>query len=320
MLRYVTLVSDTFKRANENPVNPAVWSDYPPTSIPANQIVSDELEPAAIPGPSGDSISIYSGITWPVNQWAQVQIDACNSPDFPSAYSTVLLIMGRGASQTNGYGFEVDGPLGPSCNLSIFSINNDAVTNYLSDGGNDVQLPLHSGDLIRMELFNGTISAYTIHNGVSTQILAPVTAAPVTFGPAPLNNGPVALDLFINSVPSDVQLSNFSGGLIETSEPTDGTIVGPYKGMSLALAFTNPLKLDILQVVSGGQKCIWKLTSNGTAVLNPTSHTSEALLARYEGDTVGAAFSNTDNLDLLQIVSPGGSVVFYVDYQGTAHS
>lgn len=221
-LIYTVLASDSFQRADENPVNPAVWSDYPPTSIPANQIVSDELEPGPTPGGSGDSISIYYAITWPANQWAQVQLDAVNSPDFPTAYSTVLLVLGRGASQTNGYGFEVDGPLGPNCNVSIFSLNNDVVTNYLG-GDDDVQIPLFAGDSIRMELYNGMISAYTIHDGVSTQILAPTAAAPVTLGAAPLNNGPVALDLFMNTDPSDVQLSNFSGGSITEA----ATIVAP---------------------------------------------------------------------------------------------
>jgi hypothetical protein len=276
-------------------------------------------------GGGGDTISIAYAVTWPQNQWAQAQIDALNSPDYAgNNYSSVLLVMGRGAGQDNGYAFEIDGPLGPACNVQIFSLNNDIPTYYLSDGsGGDVTIPLYAGDSIRMELFDGMISVYTIHGGVKTQILAPTVMAPVTLGAAPLNNGPVALDLFPITVPADVQISNFSGGSITNpppTPPTKGTIVGPYYGATLAQAFTNPQGLDILQVADQDGNCIWKLTNTGATVMNPTSYTSEALLARYQGNTIAEAFTNPYNLNLLQILSQGGAVVFYVDYTGASHS
>jgi len=98
------------------------------------------------------------------------------------------------------------------------------------------------------------------------------------------------------------------------------TIVGPYQGASLAAAFTNPEGLDIFQVMNDGSACIYKLTSDGVGVNNPASWTKNALLARYQGNTISAAFSNPNNLDLLQIVSRGGKMVLVVDYTGASRT
>jgi len=213
---YTTLAADTFQRANENPVNPAVWSDDSADSIAACQIVSDELEPTA-----AESIAVYTGITWPANQWAQYQVDACQFSD-DDDYASTLLVMSRGAGKDNGYVFEVDGPLGPNCNVAIFSEINGTVTMLLGsgDGGpgsGDAVIALYAGDSIRMELFNGTLAAYVIHEGVKTQVLAPTAVSPVTLGSGPLHNGSVAIDLFEDTQASDAQVSNFQGGLMSVA-------------------------------------------------------------------------------------------------------
>jgi hypothetical protein len=218
---YTTLASDTFHRANENPVNPAVWSADPGNSIPACQIVSDELEPTA-----GESIAVAYGTNaqaWPVNQWAQFQVDACVS-NSDSDFASALLVMYRGTGANNGLIFEVDGPLGATCGVTIFADVNGTPTFYLGSGTVDATIALFAGDSIRMEYFEGKLSAYTIHGGVKTQVLAPVTVAVPTIGTG-LYAGTVGIDLFETSVsplPSDVQVSNFSGGLITAGSSGSG--------------------------------------------------------------------------------------------------
>lgn len=46
-----------------------------------------------------------------------------------------------------------------------------------------------------------------------------------------------------------------------------------------------------------------------------------AIIGQYSGATVAAAFTNPQNLDLIQIKQPNdGSIVFNVDYLGVAHA
>jgi hypothetical protein len=55
---------------------------------------------------------------------------------------------------------------------------------------------------------------------------------------------------------------------------TDGTVgAGAYfvEASTLAGAFSNPLHLDLVQVVNKDSKVVWNLTADGSTNLNPTS-------------------------------------------------
>jgi hypothetical protein len=202
-LVYTTLASDSFHRADENPVNPAVWSAGLPSlgvHTPC-QIVSDELEPVDAAG-----AAFYTAISWPNNQWAQVQVDACQFSD-DDDYASVLLVLNGGTNSDVYYALEVDGPLGATCNVSIFEQTGSGYVFFLGTDAGDAVISLFAGDTIRMELFNGMLSAYVIHEGVSTPILAPTLGSLV-------QGGTPGLVLYQNTLPADAQVSNFSGGTI----------------------------------------------------------------------------------------------------------
>lgn len=91
-------------------------------------------------------------------------------------------------------------------------------------------------------------------------------------------------------------------------------------GSSLAASVKNPSSLDLLQVVDEGGKVVWNLTSAGVATANPSTSTASALLTRYFGSSFSAAFKNPSNLDILQVVDEGGTVVFWVDHTGAANT
>lgn len=226
-LIYTTLASDTFNRPNEDPLNPAVWRADPdplapppiaPLQIINNQAVSTDLS---------EGIGIYYGIDWPNDQSAQVQIDTCNG-DGTGDPVAVLLVMRR-QNDHNGYAFEVNGPLGPDCNIVVYSewTAPDSpiiigTTFFTGDAeGDGINVPLYVGDFIRMEFVGNTIAAYVIHDGVKKQVLAPTAATPE------LPFGQVAVDLFDNDSFQDAAVSNFSGGGIISTDSTPGGVKIP---------------------------------------------------------------------------------------------
>src|SRR5580692_12587793 len=108
MLYYITLATDPFQRANENPVNPAVWTPVSQSGDNPCQILNNELVPTASKSNAG-----YIGVGWPDNQWAQLQVDECMFSD-DSDDATVLLGLRSSVANNTYVAFEVDGPLGPN--------------------------------------------------------------------------------------------------------------------------------------------------------------------------------------------------------------
>jgi hypothetical protein len=107
------------------------------------------------------------------------------------------------------------------------------------------------------------------------------------------------------------------------AEQTDGTVgAGTYfvEASPLAAAFSNPLHLDLIQVVNKDGKVVWNLTADGSTNLNPASPTTAALLAKFVGATFAQAFAqNPLQYDVFQVVGPNGVSIFHVDYTGAAH-
>lgn len=103
---------------------------------------------------------------------------------------------------------------------------------------------------------------------------------------------------------------------------TDGSIgAGTHfvQASSLAAAFSNPRKLDLIQVVNSAGKVAWNLTPDGDVHTNPSAPTDGALLGQFRGATFAAAFAdNPMQYDIFQMVGPSGQGIFHVDYTGAA--
>jgi hypothetical protein len=105
---------------------------------------------------------------------------------------------------------------------------------------------------------------------------------------------------------------------------TDGSIgAGTHfvEGSNLVAAFSNPRKLDLIQVVNSGGKVVWNLAPDGAVHANPLSPTSGALLGQFRGATFAEAFAeNPMQYDVFQVVGPSGAGIFHVDYTGAAYA
>jgi hypothetical protein len=105
---------------------------------------------------------------------------------------------------------------------------------------------------------------------------------------------------------------------------TNGTVgAGTYfvEGLTLSAAFSNPLSLDLIQVVNKSGKIVWNLTATGSVNTNPVSPTTDALLGKYFGANFSEAFApNPLRYDVFQVVGPSGAGIFHVDYTGAAYS
>lgn len=238
---YTTLATDTFHRANENPLNPAVWG------------VSDGIAPMQIQSnegilTAGESIGIYTGIAWPNDQWAQVQVDVNEFTGPPGTFKYASsIIVARRHDAINGYAFEIDGPLGPACNYSFFKIIGGVGTLF---SGGTCNLP--AGASIRIECFGTSISA--IANGV---LISTVTDTS-------LSSGQVAVDLFFDTVITDAQVSNFSGGAIVSSP---SALLLQYSYTMLADIIANPVYPDAYRF-EAAQTFVMKQQSGN---VNPTT-------------------------------------------------
>jgi hypothetical protein len=103
---------------------------------------------------------------------------------------------------------------------------------------------------------------------------------------------------------------------------TNGTVgIGTFfvEGLTLASAFSNPLRLDLIQVVNDVGKVVWNLTADGEIFLESRSPTPSALLGQFRGATFAQAFpDNPMDFDVLQVAGPDGVGIFHLDYTGKA--
>jgi hypothetical protein len=103
---------------------------------------------------------------------------------------------------------------------------------------------------------------------------------------------------------------------------TDGTVgIGTFfvEGLTLASAFSNPRRLDLVQVVNELGKVVWNVTADGEIFLDSRSPTASALLGQFRGATFAQAFpDNPMDYDVLQVAGPDGAGIFHVDHTGKA--
>ena len=246
----------------------------------------------------------------------------------PDQYITVTL-----AAWTVGIGGEVDLYLRADAtgdnNYALYIEDDDdpAMGGSISligaiDGGNTTYdfldldgLAIAQGDVWTLAIVGYTL--YVYQNGV---LLNPGgTVDPYQL----IASGNVGADVVPANTASDTTFSNFIMGSVTTNQIggpiTPFTVgVGSYQGSSLTTAFPNVQGLDIFQVINEGGQVVWNLNAVGVATNNPTKPTPGTLLGQYEGSNFQAAFPNPYQLNIFQVISQGGSVVFYVDYQGNA--
>lgn len=100
-----------------------------------------------------------------------------------------------------------------------------------------------------------------------------------------------------------------------------GTILGRFSGATVAAAFTNPQHLDLIQIIQPNDgSIIYNVDYLGVKHSPALTPTGQALLGKYSGATIAAAFSNPSHLDLLQVYQPNdGSIIWYLDYLGVNH-
>lgn len=113
---------------------------------------------------------------------------------------------------------------------------------------------------------------------------------------------------------------------------TNGAVLTQLEGSSWATAFPQvggpAQNIDVLQIIDEGGNVLLNVDYAGT-VHNPASGSTgnntrvgQFLTRRTSGTTAqlfADAFSNPSQLDILQIISVGGSIANYLDYLGVSH-
>jgi hypothetical protein len=140
-----------------------------------------------------EAMGIYSGPEaagkfFNNNQFAQCVVQKCLTVN-----SSVLLILRR-TDSSHGYFIEIDGPLGAGASYSVGKANG-SVSNLFT-----TTTTVNPGDIIRLEVFGTTITAYL--NG---KVL-------FSGNDSDLTSGDVAIDLFPDTAVTDAQVKAFQAG------------------------------------------------------------------------------------------------------------
>lgn len=174
------LASDNFTRANG--ALGANWSNMGGGAINALTIVSDAVQDSSL---SNDGAALYTGISWPNDQYSQGTIVATSSGCGPG-----LVVRGSVAAQT-AYVLQSS-----STTWTIQSFVAGTVTNLTSGTGTFV-----ASDTLLLQAVGTTISAY--HNGV---LLGSVTNSAIASGNAGIYISTDGSNL------ADAVADNFVGG------------------------------------------------------------------------------------------------------------
>lgn len=177
---FITTASDNFTRANENPLNPANWTECAEGA--ALQVISNQC--------TGQSDAIgeeyYSGISFPDNQWAQITIAACDNSFvgvFVRCQGTILL----------WYQALLEGTLGNTCEI-VLTVGETILSTFhgIVNVGDDL-LIYAIGSEITVALNSVTImqaNDSTYANG-SPGLLVSITAAASDFQAGVFGSAPI---------------------------------------------------------------------------------------------------------------------------------
>src|SRR5208283_2074090 len=195
---FIQLISDNFQRANENPLNPAAWSKlipYPPEYVAPLQIINQQCVSTVV-SDTVVGVEQYSGIQWPNNQWAEIQIGAL--ADVVNVWMRTDVI-----DQTTGYSLEINGISG----YYHFDLL-DCVTSTLIWSHDFLGLIPTTGDRVRLAFFGTTWTVYL--NGTILQTGTNTSTA----------SGTVLLMIIPNTSVTDTSVMEFLGGEITNTATT----------------------------------------------------------------------------------------------------
>lgn len=305
MLTFIELGSDTFHRANSNSLG-AQWPAT--TGYTGSKIASFMVEPRE-GGAAGYGSNNWVGVPWPTNFYSQVTLTTLTF-DADTQEPAVLELFNRDQLGDGGYSYALD--------VESNGDGTNQVNIYLwYDDGMQVDvlatldsIVFTSGDVYAFAAVGSTLYALVNGNVVLSAVDSANTYPTGSYG-----------GLFLYSdISANAQVSSFQMGSVSLGGPaTNGTVSpGQYSGASLATALPNPQNLDVIQVINADGEIIWNLNYAGISTFNPSNPTAQALLDRFYGNTFSQAFSNPSQLNIFQVVSQGGAVVFHVDYQGNA--
>jgi hypothetical protein len=303
---YLTqLASDNFQRANENPLNPTIWTPVQAQSGEELQIISDQCT-GTFNSNTYFGSEQYTGISWPNNQWAEITLGAYENL---AGFSEVGIVLRAPLYPTGSSAFYI---------LTTQIIAGGTQFNLVGPKGTILQPTgpaISTGDTILTACVGSAL--YVFHNGT---LLGSSNDTSVTSGYA----GTLVKSAFSGAT----GLTNFVGGLCSLG-PTIGSIIqGTFANLSNnsnpvmgALPQNSRGQLDLIQIISTGGQVVWKLDYTGTVTVNPTSWTRGTILGQFFGASWSAAFqqnnTNPYDLDILQIRDTGGQIVWWLDYTGT---
>jgi hypothetical protein len=186
----VTLFSDSFARANENPLSDGgQWANF-------NEQVSNQLQIsgsfAIATVASARNNSIVTGTSFPNSQWAQATLSIFNSGAGAVPY-ILLRATGSGAGANAVYRLDWDRT---SNTVRILSMINGVFVTLASSSS----MTVVGGDILRFEAQGAALRGY--RNG--TQVVS-ATDSTVTTGSPGLGDNPQATN-------TDVRWTNFSAG------------------------------------------------------------------------------------------------------------
>jgi hypothetical protein len=198
MVTFTQLAADPFDRADENPINPAVWSLQNSANQSQCQLLGNECVSTSDVQACGD---IYTGITWPDDQYAELRVDALSGVED----STGIFVRSDVDAQTGYFAF-IQGPPGPSYEVDLFRVvagNSQLLTSFI--------VALALGDVLRIEAQGSLISVK-----VNEVLLGSATDSTTS-------SGSPAFFVSTFGAVTDVAISHFAAGSItEQEDPPRG--------------------------------------------------------------------------------------------------
>ena len=193
IFKFNQLAADPFNRANENPLNPTLWTIA--TTWKALQIVSDTVE-ATVSYPGG-SVELYTANNFPNNQYAQVQIVQCiNGNEFD-------IILRSDLAGENCYDFEFIDNENGTANVGFGVASESSIPESEIYLWENLALPYSQNDVFGFGVIGYTL--YAFQNGTCI--------ASATDPDSYYSSGLLGLGIEISSASlSDLRLNNFSAG------------------------------------------------------------------------------------------------------------
>ena len=189
---FTTLFSDTFHRADEQPLNPATWNEFGPPDNVSCAIVSDECV--------GNSQIVHSDnypklASYPNDQWSSFQVDSMNLRD-NSTFVLAEATLRNNLSDFNGTaaGIQAIG----STNVRIYTYTN------LQGGTVHKDVAFVAGAVLKGVVLGTT--AYIYYNNV---LLLTQDASWAN------SSGPMGIFISDNLAQSDVKISHFAAGSVK---------------------------------------------------------------------------------------------------------